>query len=94
MTNSTIPSHFAYKLKLDYLTNEGKAIFFRRYFKAPLTAEERGRLNGIDHLTPGDFRTVRERLYYLSGRQTNAERLNALEAESKAKGLDHAKVGF
>lgn len=85
---------FTYKLKLDYLTNEGKAVFFRRYFKTPLTDEERGRLNGIDHLTPGDFRTVRESLYYLSGRQTNAARLNALEAESKAKGLVHAKVGF
>ena len=85
---------FTYKLKLDYLTNEGKDIFFRRYFKTSLTDEERNRLNGIANLTPGDFRTVRESLYYLADRQTNAARLNALEAESKAKGLSHAKIGF
>ena len=85
---------FTYKLKLDYLTDEGKGIFFRRYFKTPLTAEEQSRLNGIANLTPGDFRTVRESLYYLSDRQTNAARLNALEAESEAKGLNRAKIGF
>ena len=85
---------FTYKLKLDYLTDEGKGIFFQRYFKTPLTDEERSRLNGIANLTPGDFRTVRESLYYLSDRQTNAARLNALEAESEAKGLKRAKIGF
>lgn len=85
---------FTYKLKLDYLTDEGKGIFFQRYFKTPLTDEERSRLNGIANLTPGDFRTVRESLYYLSDRQTNTARLNALEAESEAKGLQHAKIGF
>ena len=85
---------FTYKLKLDYLTDEGKGIFFQRYFKTPLTDEERNRLNGIANLTPGDFRTVRESLYYLSDRQTNTARLNALEAESEAKGLKRAKIGF
>ena len=85
---------FTYKLKLDYLTDEGKGIFFQRYFKTPLTDEERSRLNGIANLTPGDFRTVRESLYYLSARQTNTARLNALEAESEAKGLKRAKIGF
>ena len=85
---------FTYKLKLDYLTDEGKGIFFQRYFKTPLTDEERSRLNGIANLTPGDFRTVRESLYYLSDRQTNTARLNALEAESESKGLKRAKIGF
>lgn len=85
---------FTYKLKLDYLTDEGKGIFFQRYFKTPLTDEERSRLNGIANLTPGDFRTVRESLYYLSDRQTNTARLNALEAESEAKGMKRAKIGF
>ena len=82
---------FTYKLKLDYLTDEGKHIFFERYFKTPLTEEERRRLNGIANLTPGDFRTVRESLYYLSNRQTNAARLNALEAESKEKASPAAR---
>ena len=85
---------FTYKLRLDYLTDEGKDIFFRRYFKTPLTDEERTRLNAIVNLTPGDFRTVRESLYYLAGRQTNTARLTALEAESVAKAEGPARIGF
>jgi len=85
---------FTFKLKLDYLTNEGKKIFFDRYFKTPLTSDEQVRLNSIEKLTPGDFRTVREGLFYLSDKQTNDERLAALEAESEAKGRDRAKIGF
>jgi len=85
---------FTYKLKLDYLTDEGKGVFFKRYFKTKLTTEEQTRLNAIENLTPGDFRTVREELYYLSEKQTNAERLDALEAESQAKGIARARIGF
>ena len=85
---------FTYKIKLDYLTDEGKGIFFRRYFKTRLTAAEKIRLQAIDKLTPGDFRTVREELYYLAGKQTNAARLEALEAESALKGRESAKIGF
>lgn len=76
------------------LTNEGKGVPFKRYFRTSLSDEERARLRAIPNLTPGDFRTVREELYYLKGRQTNAARLEALEAESAAKGLARAKIGF
>ena len=85
---------FTYKLKLDYLTDEGKGIFFEKYFNTPLTEEESARLKAIGNLTPGDFRTVREELFYLSDNQTNAERLDALEAESEAKGKERSKIGF
>lgn len=85
---------FTYKLKLDYLTNDGKRIFFDRYFKTPLTEDETARLDSIAKLTPGDFRTVREELYYLDDRQTNDARLSALEAESEAKGKETARIGF
>ena len=85
---------FTYKMKLDYLTDEGKGIFFERYFKTPLTDGERTRLNGIAKLTPGDFRTVREELFYLADKQSNAARLDALEAESEAKGRTAGKIGF
>jgi len=85
---------FTYKLKLDYLTDDGKAVFFKRYFRTPLTTEEQTRLNAIGKLTPGDFRTVREELFYLSDKQTNAERLAALEAEVEAKGREQEKIGF
>lgn len=85
---------FTYKLKLDYLTDEGKRIFFERYFKTPLTEEEGSRLDAISNLTPGDFRTVREELFYLEDKQSNSARLEALEAESAAKGRARAKIGF
>ena len=39
----------------------------------------------INCLTPGDFRTVRQSLYYLGDEITNTDRLNALRRESDAK---------
>lgn len=85
---------FTYKLKLDYLTDEGKGIMFHKYFNSRLTKAESARLAAIANLTPGDFRTVRDELFYLSDNQTNAARLAALEAESEAKGRERAKIGF
>lgn len=86
---------FVYKLKLDYLTDEGKEIFFKRYFKTSLSAEERRRLHAIRDLAPGDYRVVRESLYYLDDAPTNAQRLEALEAESAAKSEGRpGRIGF
>lgn len=86
---------FVYKLKLDYLTDEGKEIFFRRYFKTSLSAEERRRLHAIRDLAPGDYRVVRQSLYYTDDHPTNAQRLEALEAESAAKSEGRpARIGF
>lgn len=85
---------FTYKLKLDYLTDDGKLVFFNRYFKVPLSGEECLRLKAITNLTPGDFRTVRQQLYYLNDKPTKAQYLAALEAESAAKGIGSARIGF
>ena len=92
--DAAVMRRFTYKLRLSYLTDEGKALFFKRYFNAPLTAEQQRRLNTIDRLTPGDFRTVKESLYYLADKQNNDARLDALECESAAKGPSWAKIGF
>ena len=86
---------FVYKLKLDYLTDEGKEVFFRRYFKTSLSAEERRRLHAIRDLAPGDYRVVRQSLYYTDDHPTNAQRLEALEAESAAKSEGRpGRIGF
>lgn len=86
---------FVYKLKLDYLTDEGKEIFFRRYFKTSLSAEERRRLHAIRDLAPGDYRVVRQSLYYTDEHPTNTQRLEALEAESAAKSEGRpGRIGF
>ncbi len=80
-----IMRRFTFKLQFDFLTDEGKIHFFEHFFSAKLSASEQIRLNGIPFLTPGDFRTVRQSLFYLGGDVSNAERLAALEQESNVK---------
>ena len=79
-----IMRRFTFKLDFNYLDNEGKKIFFERMFKCSLTPAEVRRLNAIPNLAPGDFRTVRQALYYLDS-SSNALRLESLEKESAAK---------
>lgn len=92
--DSAVMRRFTYKLRLAYLTDEGKALFFKRYFNAQLTDEQQRRLDSIERLTPGDFRTVKESLFYLKDKQNNDARLDALAAESAAKGQLRARIGF
>ena len=75
---------FTFKLGFDYLDNDGKLSFFSRMFHTLLTTAERRRLEAMENLTPGDFRTVRQSLYYLD-EVSNAARLSALEQESSVK---------
>ena len=92
--DEAVMRRFTYKLKLSYLTDAGKTLFFERYFNTPLTDEQQKRLNSIERLTPGDFRTVKEGLHYLADKQTNDARLDALASEVEAKGRVRAKIGF
>ena len=80
---------FTYKLEFGYLEPCGKSIFFDRAFKTPLTEAEKIRLDSIPNLTPGDFRTVSQSLFYLDDTADNATRLAALEKESAMKGGGH-----
>ena len=53
------------------------------------------RLGELDNLTPGDFRTVRQPLYYLGGKRTALDYIAALERESDAKRAGEGKrIGF
>ena len=67
-------------------------------FKTRLTEAEAALLARIRNLAPGDFRTVRQGLFYLGGDVTNAERLEALKRESTAKQANRfaakGKMGF
>lgn len=87
---------FTFKVQMSALDDDGKIKFFRRYFKTALTADERRRLLAIPNLTPGDFRTVRERLYFLGKKSgiDNIRRIAALEEESKAKNKSCIPIGF
>lgn len=88
---------FTFKVEFDYLTDSGKQIFFEQMFQRTLSPGEAVRLAAISTLTPGDFRTVRQSLYYLGGESDNHNYLTALEHESRMKQKNQfsmTKVGF
>ena len=100
---------FSFRLHFDYLTNEGKEIFYKTYFTCPmhlpeLSAKERERLSAIASMTPSDFRNTRQQFFYLEDTcLSNMEILEALETEiagknagTQYKGLGSVmnKIGF
>ena len=91
-----IMRRFTFKLEFDYLTDEGKRIFFERMFNSKLTDEEFSELKALRNLSPGDFRTVRQENFYLADEQSNMDRIEALREECKAKkdGNKTARIGF
>jgi SpoVK/Ycf46/Vps4 family AAA+-type ATPase len=92
--DQAIMRRFTFKLQFDYLEAEGKKLFFERMFKTRLSEAEASRLAGIPNLAPGDFRTVRQSLYYLGDAATNDTRLGELAKESSLKKGAHARIGF
>lgn len=76
---------FTYKVEFGYLENAGKRIFFDRAFRSSLADGEARRLEAIQNLAPGDFKTVSQKLFYLGDEIGNAERLAALEQEVAIK---------
>ncbi len=77
---------FTFKLKFDYLDDEGKRLFFERMFRSTLSDAEFAELRAIRNLAPGDFRTVRQEQYYLGETVGNGDRIAALKNESALKG--------
>lgn len=96
--DAAVLRRFTFKLEFDYLDKSGKILFFERMFQTRLNDMEKIRLEMIPNLAPGDFRTVRQSLFYLGGDISNSERLAALERESLAKGQNRfaqkMKIGF
>ena len=76
---------FTFKLVFDYLDEAGKRLFFERMFQSKLTEEEERKLASVPRLAPGDFRTVRQSLFYLGGSISNDDRIEALRRESESK---------
>jgi len=86
---------FTFKIAFDYLDNAGKKLFFEQMFHTVLSDPELERLTRIANLTPGDFRTVRQSLFYLGGQADNQRHLAALEQESAGKAVNQAhRIGF
>lgn len=86
---------FTFKVEFDALDTVGKQKFFERTFGTQLSAGERTRLHEIENVTPGDFRTVRQRLFYLGGEVDNEMRIMAIEQECANKRAFHrGRIGF
>ena len=83
--DGAIHRRFTFKLEFDYLDDAGKILFFEKMFHCLLSPEAKARLCRIPNLAPGDFRTVRQSLFYYGGEISNAQRLDALEREAAAK---------
>ena len=83
--DQAIMRRFTFKLEFDYLDDDGKRKFFERLFKSKLTDDEFERLKRIEGLAPGDFRTVRQALYYYGGEVDNDRYIEELEHEVKMK---------
>ena len=76
---------FTFKVEFDVLDATGKQKFFERTFNTKLSSSERARLDEIQNVAPGDFRTVRQHLFYLGEEVDNAKRLDVLEQECASK---------
>ena len=87
---------FTFKLEFDYLDDAGKKLFFERFFKTELAENDVLELSGLDNLAPGDFRTVRQEMFYLGEDANNQDRINALKEECKVKkdGNNRIPIGF
>ena len=87
---------FTFKLEFGYLDDAGKNLFFERMFKTTLTDEEKAELETLRNLAPGDFRTVRQEMFYLGGEQSNHDLIAALKEECSLKkdGDASSKIGF
>lgn len=94
--DQAILRRFTFKLQFDYLKEDGKKLFFERLFKSSLSESEAAELAAVPNLAPGDFRTVRQSMYYLGGDVTNAQRIAALAKESSLKRdtKKSGKIGF
>lgn len=80
-----IMRRFTFKLAFDYLDDNGKKIFFEKFFKTTLTDDEFEALKSVRNLAPGDFRTVRQEQFYIDEAPTNSERIEALRYECSLK---------
>ncbi len=87
---------FTFKLEFGYLDEKGARLFFERMFGTKLSDGESEELKALRNLAPGDFRTVRQELFYLGEEATNKDRLEALKEECAVKKDEdhHAPIGF
>jgi SpoVK/Ycf46/Vps4 family AAA+-type ATPase len=78
---------FNIKINFDYLDDNGKNVFFERFFRrvlgdTPVTVDEERRLRRINNLCPGDYKVAYQKFAFLdAGDIRVTDLLGALEAE-------------
>ena len=90
---------FTFKLGFDYLDDTGKMVFYNKMLKplfgdTPLTSREKRKLLATDKLTPGDFKTVRERFLDLGRDQVSHKELVAALTRERSQKNGNRKIGF
>jgi transitional endoplasmic reticulum ATPase len=92
---------FNHKIAFKHLDADGKIIFYHRLFKCltktPLNHSQEMRIRQISDLSPGDFKTIRDRFrLYKQKEITHYKLIEALEQESQIKHLNLSikRVGF
>lgn len=79
---------FSHKIEFKYLESRGCLSFYDKILSPlvnhPLTTEEMNLISNFTNLTPGDFRVVRDKLYY-SNELSHAVIMTALRQESNIK---------
>ena len=86
---------FNHKMKFDYLLTEGNVAFYKKLLFGLIDnlmgQKSRAVLKSISNLTPGDFKTVRDRFSFYPGEELSHELLlEALEDENRIKN-EHGK---
>ena len=88
---------FNIKMNFDYLTNEGKLLFYKKIFGDKINTDDtliKTKLNKIEHLTPGDFKVVYQKNFYLQNIE-HERIIQDLMLESKSKTcVNNKRVGF
>ena len=92
---------FSIKLKFDYLTPDGNTVFYDKLLlpllERPINNNTQASLKKIKNLTPGDFKTVRDRFAFFPKKELAHELfIDALKEEVTIKNTSYSQksIGF
>ncbi|MCK5680646.1 ATP-binding protein, partial [bacterium] len=92
---------FNHKIRFDFLEPEGGLIFYKKLLSPltgyPLNEKMRKSLKSMKNLTPGDFKTVRDRMSFIPAKDiTHQILLEALQEEVEVKKMNESRriIGF
>jgi transitional endoplasmic reticulum ATPase len=92
---------FNHKVEFDYLKAKGNVIFYKKFFSSMVNSrigdKTLNTLKEISNLSPGDFKTVRDRYSFYPSEDLSHERLlHALKEEANIKNIHkgNKNIGF